>query len=153
MQLSVRSLISLVVVLTLCALVTIIAVRVKDIEQLVRTYSNPRMAATIENWPSGQHRVTAQFSIEVDHKKGERGVRVTTGAAKKLTYARKARIVDGNDGRTYVAKLTSYGHISIMRGDFKYNEETIFENDARYPAIRALFDERSEPASDENAIA
>jgi hypothetical protein len=103
-------------------------------------YSNPRMSATIDNWPSGQRRVTAQFSIESNPKRGERGIRVTTGAAKKLTYAVKARIVDGDDGRTYIAELTRYGHITIMRGDFKYDEESIFENDARYPAIRALFD-------------
>lgn len=32
-------------------------------------------------------------------------MRVTTGAPKKLTYARKARIVDGDDGKTYIAEL------------------------------------------------
>lgn len=103
------------------------------------SYSNPRMSATIDNWPSGSQRVTARFDIEVDPKRGERGVRTTTGAPKKLTYARKARIVDGDDGRTYIAALSSYGHVTIKRGDFKYDQETIFDTDARYPALLALF--------------
>src|ERR1700693_5669527 len=38
---------------------------------ILHRYSNPRMSATIENWPSGTHRVTAQFSIEIDPKRGE----------------------------------------------------------------------------------
>lgn len=101
-------------------------------------YSNPRMSATIENWPNGGHRVTAQFSIEVDPKRGERAVRVTTGAPKKLTFARKMRIVDGADGRTYIATLTDYGHITIFKGDMKYHEESFFERDAHYAELRAL---------------
>lgn len=87
-------------------------------------YSNPRMSAVIENWPSGSKRVTARFEIE-NTSKGERGVRVTTGEPKKLTYARMARIVDGDDGKTYIAEYTSYGFISIMRGDMKFSHETI----------------------------
>jgi hypothetical protein len=102
------------------------------------TYSNARTEAIIENWPSGSKRVTAHFSIE-HTPKGERAVRVTDGAPKKLTYAVLARIVDGSDGRTYIAELTSLGHITIMRGDMKYSQEAIFPGDARYPAIRALF--------------
>ena len=104
------------------------------------TYTNPRMSATIENWPSGSKRVTAQFSIEQNPKLGERAVRTTTGAAKKLTYARKVRIVDGDDGRTYIAHLTVYRHISIAESNFKYGKEAIFPSDARYPSVRALFD-------------
>lgn len=102
-------------------------------------YSNPRTTAVIENWPSGSQRVTAQFSIECHPVRGERAVRVTTGAAKKLTFARKMRIVDGNDGRTYVAELTMYGHITIMRGDMKFNEETVHNRDPRYAELLALF--------------
>lgn len=106
----------------------------------MKTYSNPRMNATIENWPvGGTRRATAVFTIE-QTKRGERGVRTTTGAPKALTYARKARIVDGDDGRTYIAELTMYGFVTIMRGDMKIQEETIFETDARYPAALALFD-------------
>ena len=68
-------------------------------------YSNPRMSAIIENWPSGGKHVTAKFSIEIREGKGERAVRFTTGAGKVLTFARKARIVDGDDGRTYIVGL------------------------------------------------
>ena len=102
------------------------------------TYSNPRMRAVIENWPSGSKRVTAQFQIE-QSKRGERALRQTTGATKALTYARMARIVDGSDGRTYIANLTEYGHISIMRGDMKYSQEAIFPDDPRYSAVFELF--------------
>ena len=103
------------------------------------TYSNPRMSATVADWPSGSQRVTATFAIE-QTKRGERGVRTTTGSPKKLTYAVKARIVDGDDGRTYIAEL-NFSHVTIMRGDFKYQHESIFPNDARYPAALNLFKE------------
>jgi hypothetical protein len=103
------------------------------------TYTNPRMTAVIENWPSGSKRVTARFEIEQDPKRGERAVRTTTGEPKKLTYAKLARIVDGSDGRTYVAEFTTYGHISIMRGDMKFSHETVFERDPRYAAMLELF--------------
>lgn len=102
------------------------------------TYSNPRMHATIADWPSGHKRVTARFEIE-QAKKGERAARTTDGAPKKLTFAKLARIVDGSDGRTYIAEYTIYGHISIMRGDMKFQQETVHPTDPRYPAILELF--------------
>ena len=40
------------------------------------TYSNPRLEAVIENWPSGGKRVVAHFKIEVKGSK-ERGTRFT----------------------------------------------------------------------------
>lgn len=104
-------------------------------------YSNPRTSATIENWPSGSKRVTAHFSIETDPKRGERAVRVTTGAPKKLTFARKMRIVDGDDGRTYIAALSGYGHITIKHGDMKFDKETVFEREPQYQELLALFTE------------
>lgn len=110
------------------------------------TYSNPRMNAVIENWPSGNKRVTATFAIEIAQRGpgrpyGERATRTTTGAIKKLTYARKARIVDGDDGKIYIAELSPmYNHITIMRGDMKFNHEALFEKDPRYPELLALFD-------------
>lgn len=110
-------------------------------------YSNPRMEAVIEDWPSGQHRTTATFQIEQHPKRGERATRITlnpkTGkpnAPKALTYAVKARIVDGDDGRTYIAELTNYGFVKIMRGDMQYQHETIFRENPRYDAVRALFE-------------
>ena len=101
-------------------------------------YSNPRMAATIENWPSGPKRVTARFQIE-QTSRGERAVRITDGAPKKLTFAKLARIVDGDDGRTYIAEYTIYGHISIMRGDMKFQHEVIHSSNERYVEVLELF--------------
>jgi hypothetical protein len=102
-------------------------------------YSNPRMSAVIEGWPSGSKRVTATFVIEQAPRKGERAVRTTTGAPKKLTYAVKSRIVDGDDGRTYIANLTMYGHVSIMQSNMQFSEESIHQDDDRYVAVLALF--------------
>jgi hypothetical protein len=101
-------------------------------------YSNPRMSAIIENWPSGHKRVTARFQIE-QTSRGERAVRTTDGAPKKLTFAKLARIVDGDDGKTYIAEYTIYGHVSIMRGDMKFQQESIHSGDARYAEIVELF--------------
>jgi hypothetical protein len=118
-----------------------------EAEQIL-SYSNPRLEATIENWPSGQHRTTARFWIETKAGKGQRCLRTTnhpkTGrpsAPKKMVYARKARIVDGSDGRTYIIELTIYHSISVMRGDMQFQQEHIAPEDPRYPAIRALFEE------------
>jgi hypothetical protein len=110
----------------------------KDPMTLTTTYSNPRMSATIENWPSGSQRVTARFEIE-QTKRGERAVRTTTGEPKKLTFAKMVRIVDGSDGRTYIAEYTAYGFISIMRGDMKFQHETIHQNDPRYAEALEIF--------------
>lgn len=109
------------------------------------TYSNPRMRATVDGWPSGNKRVTATFYIETT-RRGQRAVRTTTGKPTKLTFAKEMRIVDGDDGRTYIAALSMYGHVTIHRGDMKHDEETVFpqeagtgRDDPRYPALRALF--------------
>lgn len=109
-------------------------------------YSNPRMNATIEDWPYGQYRTTAKFSIETNGNK-QRAVRITTDpktgretAPKKLTYAQKARIVDGDDGRTYILEWSGF-HISIMKGDMKFQHEVIFEKDERFNEVKALFEE------------
>jgi hypothetical protein len=111
------------------------------------TYSNPRMHAEIDNWPmGGQSRGTATFTVEAKPGRGERATRTTrrdrdgrVGTAKVLTFARKMRIVDGDDGRTYVITLTMYGHITVFQSNMQYNEEVIHENDSRYAAVRALF--------------
>lgn len=110
----------------------------EDAHVAIIRYSNPRMSAVIQNWPSGSKRVTARFEIE-QSKRGERAVRTTDGAPKKLTFAKMARIVDGNDGRTYIAEYSVYGHITIMRGDMKYEEETIHPTDPRYAEALELF--------------
>ena len=112
-----------------------------------RTYTNPRLEAVIENWPSGQHRTTATFRIETHPKRGQRAVRTTinpkTGkpsAAKTTTYARQVRIVDGSDGRTYIAELTMYGFITIMQSNLQFEAEpAIWPKDARHAALLTLF--------------
>jgi hypothetical protein len=102
-------------------------------------YSNPRMTATIENWPGGStKRVTARFQIE-QTSRGERAVRITDGAPKKLTFAKLARIVDGDDGRTYIAEYSIYGHVSIMRGDMKFQHEVIHSDNPRFAEVLELF--------------
>jgi hypothetical protein len=104
------------------------------------TYSNPRTHAVIENWPvGGSKRGTATFTVERNGSR-ERAVRTTNGAPKKLTYARMVRIVDGDDGRTYIAELTMYGFVTIMRGDMKFQHEVIHMDDPRHAEVRTLFD-------------
>jgi hypothetical protein len=108
-------------------------------------YSNPRMEATINNWPSGRQTVTANFYVEAA-KRGQRGVRVTTGQPKKLTCARAVRIVDGDDGRIYFAELAHFsGMISIMRGTMDVQQEVIWENDPRYAEMIGWFEEKWTP--------
>jgi len=104
------------------------------------TYSNPRLEAIIENWPSGNRRVTATFLVEVSDR-GERVSRTTTGAPKKLTYAKKARIVDGSDGRTYLLTLTVYGGITVYQSNMKFEQETVWAEaePERYNELLKLF--------------
>jgi hypothetical protein len=110
------------------------------------TYSNPRIRAVIPNWPDGGKRVTATFEIETVEGKGQRAVRTTTGKPKKLTYARRMRIVDGDDGRTYIARehgaapAAATRSYSIMRGDMKYCEEGGADpGSPRHAELKALF--------------
>lgn len=112
------------------------------------TYSNPRMFAEIGNWPIGHSRTTATFRVEYSPARGERATRFTlnpkTGkpnATKVLTYSHKVRIVDGDDGRTYIAEYSSTFHfVTIMRSDMKFQEETLFPDNARFAAVMALFE-------------
>jgi hypothetical protein len=106
---------------------------------IMTQYSNPRLTAEIDNWPSGSRRVTAKFYVETTPR-GERAVRVTTGAPVKLTFARRMRIVDGDDGRTYIARDHGHGMISIFRGDMKYEHEIAHEPNPRFRELIALFD-------------
>lgn len=69
----------------------------------------------------------------------KRAVRITDGAAKKLTFAKLARIVDGSDGRTYIAEYSMYGFVSIMQGNMKYRQETIHDRDPRFAEAMELF--------------
>lgn len=109
------------------------------------------MRAVIDNWPIGANRTTATFAIEQHPSRGERATRFTispkTGkpsATKTLTYAVQARIVDGDDGRTYLAMMTMYRHVSIMQSNMQFQAETIHADDLRYGAVAALFNRPGE---------
>jgi hypothetical protein len=111
------------------------------------TYTEPAMERRIEGWPLGRKvRATALFKVEQHPTRGERATRVLmtaegrTFAPKKLTYAEKVRIVNGSDGRTYIAYLTSSGFVGIFRGDMKLQQEIIHDTDARFGEVRALFE-------------
>lgn len=105
-----------------------------------KTYSDPRMRAEIPGWPIGRdQRATAVFVVEQHPKRGERVARVIVGKPLKTSYARKARIVTGDDGRTYIAELTEFGSISIMRGDMKYSHDGAMKRDPRHTELLRLF--------------
>lgn len=103
-------------------------------------YSNPRLEAVIPNWPIGAKRATATFRVETVPGRGQRGTRFTidpkTGkpsATKKLTYASVVRIVDGDDGKTYIVEWSAgYGHISVMQGNMQFQAEVIYGDDPRF---------------------
>lgn len=108
-------------------------------------YTNPRMHVEIDDWPSGNYRTKAVFNIEQDAKRGERVTRFTLhpvtgkpGALKKLTYALQMRIVDGEDGKTYILARTAY-HLTIWQGNMQFNQEFIHSNDLRYFGLLELF--------------
>jgi hypothetical protein len=112
------------------------------------TYSNPRMEAVITGWPYNRtERTTATFRVEIASPCRERGTRFTidpkTGkpsAVKALTYASKVRIVDGDDGKTYIAELNAgYLMISIMQSNMKFQQESISSTDPRYSELMKLF--------------
>jgi hypothetical protein len=102
-------------------------------------YSNPRMEAVVKDWPSGGKRVTATFRIETHPKRGQRGTRQTTGKVKTLTYCDQARLVDGDDGRIYIAEITFHYEFVHIRGGDLMTAETIFPDNPRYPEVQALF--------------
>jgi hypothetical protein len=108
-------------------------------------YSNPRNEATFTDWPYGTMRTTAHFMIETKPGKGQRAVRTTVnpktgqmGAPKALTYSQRAAIVDGSDGKTYIAELSSYGFVSIMQSNMQFINESIREDDPRHAGLVSM---------------
>ena len=108
-------------------------------------YSNPRLSFSTDNWPYGSKRTTATFTVEQTNK-GERVSRETVNPKngrvnkpKKTTYSTKARIVDGPDGKTYIAELSEYGHITIMQSNLQYQHESYHNGDSGFSDIAALF--------------
>ena len=99
-------------------------------------YSNPKTELTVNDWPYGRNLVKAVFKIESTNR-GERVSRVTDNPKggpnkpKKTTYCLKARIVTGDDGRTYLAELSKYGHVTIMQSNMQYQKESVHPVDDR----------------------
>jgi hypothetical protein len=91
-------------------------------------FSNPRLRAEFNDWPSGSHRVKCVFELEHKAKKGWKFYRTTqnpkTGLPNKpkgdIAYAREGAIVDGDDGRTYlIQRAGNYNFITVHSSDFK----------------------------------
>jgi hypothetical protein len=87
-------------------------------------FTNPRLEAVIENWPlGGSKRGTAVFKVEQTISKGMRVSRTTTGKPKPTTYSDQMRIVDGDNGKTYILSLsTKYGmSITVKSSDMQHD--------------------------------
>ncbi len=83
------------------------------------TFTNPRLRAEFDDWPSGGKRVRCVFEVERHAKRGWRFSRTTTGKPKTSTFSGQAAIVDGSDGRTYLLQIShAYGFVMIKRSDF-----------------------------------
>jgi hypothetical protein len=103
------------------------------------------MEAIIKNWPIGSKRTTATFRIETHPTRGQRGTRFTidpkTGkpsATKRLPYATQVRIVDGDDGRTYLLEYSAdYDVITVMRSDMRVQQEIVWPSNERFAAMKA----------------
>lgn len=109
------------------------------------TYSNPRTYFRCEDWPFGSQRCVAEFYVEQHPKRGQRIVRRTSkkggvgwNAPKMTTYAPSWAIVDGSDGKTYLACPTQWGGVFIMRSDMKLMQESLSERDERLAPLREL---------------
>lgn len=111
------------------------------------TYSNPRQFAEFSDWPFGRQRVRCAFNVETDRQGRERVARVTENKTrtgwnkpKKTTYANRARIVDGSDGKTYLLLETKYGFIEVRKANMQEEHETVHgdTDPARYASLLAL---------------
>ena len=88
-------------------------------------FSNPRLVAEFDDWPSGQHRVRCRFQVLPCDRYGVRVSRTTTNPAGKwnkpklTTAAGPSAIVDGADGRTYVLQeVPAYRAVGVLASDF-----------------------------------
>ena len=109
--------------------------------------TNPRREAEFDDWPSGGRRVRCRFWIESDPKKGERVCRQTEDKhgrpckPKKTSYALRALIVDGDDGRTYTIELNRYGSVRIGSSDMQHDAGHLYKEADQYAELVAMFDE------------
>ena len=107
-------------------------------------YSNAVTDLTINDWPYGRKQVQAIFSVE-QNKGKERAVRITQNPKggwnkpKKMTYAKKILFVTGEDNKTYILELSEFGSISVMQSNFKFQQEVIYKDDARFNDLLTMF--------------
>lgn len=111
------------------------------------TFSNPRLSATFDDWPSGAKRVRCTFAMERHPSKPQwRFVRTTTGKPKRMTYSGPGAIVDGSDGKTYLLQYASaYGFVTayasnLLCADPKTlgHDHTLWPKDERYRELISL---------------
>lgn len=105
-------------------------------------FHNPRKEAVFTDWPSGSKRVTCTFKVEAN-KRGERIARTTTGKPKVTTYYDKIRIVDGDDGKTYMlAESKNYKMISVLSHNMQHSlaSHCDFNKDGDYEGLKKLLD-------------
>ena len=113
------------------------------------TFSNPRLHAEFNDWPSGRNRVRCVFTVERHPKRGYRFTRTTTGKPKTDTYGGKCAIVDGSDGRTYLLqRCDEYGFVKVSQSDFMDARKevigfmsAVFPDNPMYTIIRSLIDQ------------
>lgn len=114
------------------------------------TFSNPRLKAVIEDWPSGKQRVTCTFEVEAKKGKGERVNRITTGKPKSTTYTDWMCIVDGDDGKTYLLGADrgagDYSVVTIWPGTLQNGVEYVYKRgqEERYLGLIALVNQAHE---------
>jgi hypothetical protein len=106
------------------------------------TFTNARLEASFDDWPSGANRVQCRFYVEHNEKRGYRVCRMTTDKAgnwckpKERTYGGPCAIVDGSDGKTYILQIAKlYGFVSIIRHDFMDACDAVFDRDPRHAEL------------------
>lgn len=106
-------------------------------------YSDPRLELVIEDYPlGGTKRGQCRFYVDKNPKRGARVGKVTTGKPSFTTFANRAAIVTGDDGRTYVLRdVKDYGFVDVSRSDFKTHESVHKSSSPeRYATLMALID-------------
>lgn len=86
-------------------------------------FSNPRLKAEFDNWPSGGQIVQCKFEVE-EKKKQYRVLKSTTRNGvwckpKMSTYGSRVAIMDGSDGKTYIVWKSQYSAmVQVSAHDF-----------------------------------
>jgi hypothetical protein len=108
--------------------------------------SNSRQEATIQDWPMGRKRLTAVFTVQSPDKgagRGKQRVARQLGSYKPkyTTYYLRTRIVDGDDGRTYIAAYTEYNQAVLIPGTLKSVEYYYPKSPEFFEIVSKVFSE------------